>query len=135
RIGGNICRKYRFALVGSAPTRADTRTDAYAIHKAIVSFRHAGRRSVAQALRRFIKDQRRAHHSVTRLRFDATYQDIEHCCKRCSRCDFFQNSFLVAQRVLRALALRDIAKTPNTTNSSLLDQLNCRMLLENATVL
>src|SRR4029077_1092516 len=134
RIGGDICRKYRFTFVSSAPTRAGTRTGAQAVHDAIVFCRHAGRRSVAQALRRFVKDQHRAHHSITRLRLDATHQDIEHRREWRAGRDFLQHSLLVCECILRASALGDVAEAPYTANISLLDQLNCRIPLENAPV-
>src|SRR5262249_44637669 len=76
----------------------------------------------------------RAHHSITRLRLDTTHQDIEHRRERRAGCDFFQYSFFVGKRVLRTLAASDVAEAPYTTNIALLDQLNCRIPLENATV-
>src|SRR5206468_7987652 len=73
--------------------------------------------------------------SITSLRFNTAHQDIEHSRKRGAGRDFLQHSFFVRQRVLRTLALRDVAEAPYTANISLLDQLNCRILLENASVL
>ena len=83
----------------------------------------------------FVKDQHRAHHSVTRLRLDAAHQDIEHRRERRAGCDFLQHSFLVGERVLRTLAPRDVAEAPYTTDALLVNQLNCRIALENAAVL
>ena len=65
RIAGDVCRKHRFTGVSSAPTGADTRTDADAIHDAVIFRGQTRRRSVAQALRVFVEDQHSAHHSVT----------------------------------------------------------------------
>src|SRR5215471_9438991 len=134
RIAGDICRKHGFTFVSSAPTRAGTRTDVQAVHDSIVFCGHAGRRPVPHTLGRFVKDQHRANHSVTRLRLDATHQDIEHRREWRSGCDFFQHSFLVGKRVLRTLTPSDVAEAPYTTNIALFDQLNCRIPLENATV-
>src|SRR5262249_44503288 len=94
----------------------------------------AGRRSVTQTLCRLIEDEHGTHHSVTRLRLDTTHQDIEYRRERRSGRDFFQHSFLVGERVLRTFAPSDVAEAPYTTNIALLDQLNCRIPLENATV-
>src|SRR5205814_4547003 len=134
KIAGDVCRKHRLTLVSSASARANTRTDADAVHDSIVFLRHGRSRSVAQALCRLVKDKHCAHHSVTRLRFDAADQHNEHRRQRCTGGDLRQYSFLVCERVLRALALRYIAKAPYTANVTLLDQLNCRIALENAAV-
>src|ERR1700758_5465553 len=96
--------------------------------------RHAGRRPVPQTLRGVIEDQHRAHHSVARLRLDTTHQYIEHRRERCAGCDFFYHPFLIRKRVLRTLAPSDVAEAPYTANIALLDQLNCRIPLENAPV-
>jgi hypothetical protein len=69
------------------------------------------------------------------LRLDATHQDIKHRRERRAGCDFLQHSLLVGERVLRTLALSDVAEAPYTANISLLDQLNCQISLENPPVL
>ena len=66
--------------------------------------------------------------------FHAAHQDIEHRRERRAGRDFFQHSFLVGERVQCASALRDVAEAPYTTNISLFDQLNCRILLEDTAV-
>src|SRR5262249_38248960 len=124
-----------FPFVCGSSARARARTDAYPVYAPIVFLRQARRRAVTQTLCRFIKDQHRADHSITRLRLDATHQAIEHRRERRAGSAFFQYSFFVGQRVLRTSALSDIAKAPDTTNVLLLDQLNRRISHEDAAVL